>query len=142
MARGLVARASISLRVSPGRVWKALTDPAEIRKYLFGTEVLSEWKKGSPILYRGSWEGKAYEDKGTILELEPERLFTSTYWSSMSGSADSPENYSEVSWAITPRGAGIELSVTQDNCADEASRVHSQANWGLVLAELKKLVED
>ncbi len=38
-------------------------------------------KVGSPILYRGEWHGKLFEDKGQILEIEPEKRLVSTHWS-------------------------------------------------------------
>ena len=41
---------------------------------MFGTDAVSDWKEGSPITWKGEWEGKHYEDRGVILRLEPERL--------------------------------------------------------------------
>ena len=38
---------------------------------MFGTEVHTDWSIGGPIRWRGEWEGKAYEDKGQVLEFEP-----------------------------------------------------------------------
>ena len=32
---------------------------------------LTDWEEGSSLVFRGEWEGKAYEDKGTILEAIP-----------------------------------------------------------------------
>src|SRR5689334_20196431 len=69
----LVAKTSISIKAEIKDVWKALTDPALIKKYFFGTDAESDWKKGSPVRFRGEWEGKPYEDKGTVLESDPPR---------------------------------------------------------------------
>ena len=137
----LTATASITLNASPERVWKALTDPAEIKQYLFGTNAKSDFKKGSPITYTGEWQGKHYEDKGTIIDVQPNRLLHTTYYSGMSGKEDKPENYSNVYYRIEPAGKQTVLTIVQDNNADEKSRDHSQANWNMVLMSLKKLVE-
>lgn len=137
----LTATASITLNAPPERVWKALTTPAEIKQYLFGTDAHSDFKKGSPITYTGEWEGKKYEDKGKIIEAIPNALLHTTYFSSMSGKEDRPENYANVYYRIEPTGKQTILTITQDNNADEKSRDHSQANWNMVLQSLKKVVE-
>ena len=139
--KGLVARQSIVIQAPPARVWKALTDPALIKEYLFGTQVSSDWKAGSQIRYRGVWEGKSYEDKGIVLKAEPRKVLESTYWSSMSGLPDVPENYKLVRYELTPEQGGTRLTVTQDNNATEAERDHSERNWKMVLEGLKDLVE-
>ena len=68
-----VATAETEIEAPPKRVWTALTDPDEIEKYMFGSHVVTDWKPGSPIVWKGEYEGKTYEDKGKILEFEPER---------------------------------------------------------------------
>jgi uncharacterized protein YndB with AHSA1/START domain len=141
MKQSLVARAGITIGADAGRVWNALTDPAQIKKYLFGTETTSDWKVGSPIFFRGEWEGRKYEDKGEILRNVPRRVLEYTYWSSMSGKEDRPENYSKVTFDLSPAEGGTRLSVTQDNAGDEKSRDHSEKNWSHVLETMKKLLE-
>ena len=137
----LTATASITLNVPPERVWKALTTPAEIKQYLFGTDAHSDFKKGSPITYTGEWEGKKYEDKGVIIESIPNALLHTTYFSSMTGKEDIPENYANVYYRLEPTGKQTILTITQDHNSDEKSRDHSQANWNMVLQSLKKVVE-
>ena len=137
----LTATASITLNASPERVWPALTTPAENKQYLFGTDAHRTFKKGSPITYTGEWEGKKYEDKGMVIESIPNALLHTTYFSSMTGKEDKPENYANVYYRLEPTGKQTILTITQDNNADEKSRDHSQANWNMVLQSLKKLVE-
>ncbi|HXW98149.1 MAG TPA: SRPBCC domain-containing protein [Methanomicrobiales archaeon] len=139
--KGFVASQSVLIRASPARVWEALTDPALVRQYLFGTEVESDWIVGSPIRYRGVWQGRAYEDKGEVLEVVPERLLDTSYWSGMSGLPDIPENYKNVRYELVPEGDGTRLTVTQDNNATEEERDHSEGNWRIVLGMLKAVLE-
>lgn len=141
MNEELTARASITLNVPPARVWQALTTPAEIKQYLFGTDAESDWKEGSTVRYTGEWEGTKYEDKGEIIESIPNELLHTTYYSSMSGKEDKPENYANVIYRIEPAGKQTVLTITQDNNADAKSRDHSQANWNMVLQSFKKVVE-
>jgi uncharacterized protein YndB with AHSA1/START domain len=96
---------------------------------------------GSPIFFRGEWQGTKYEDKGEILRVVPGRVLEYTYWSSMSGREDRPENYSRVTFELSPAQGGTRLALTQDNAGDEKSRAHSEKNWGQVLETMKKLLE-
>ncbi len=75
MAGKLVSRSSITINAPVNKIWQALTDPAQIKEYLFGTNTVSDWKKGSPITYEGELEGKKYQDKGTIIDIIPEKLY-------------------------------------------------------------------
>ena len=133
--------ASIVIDATREEVWDALTNPEMIKKYFFGTEAVSDWKKGSPLYFRGEWEGKKYEDKGTILETKPGELFKYDYWSSMSGIEDKPENYVTVTYTLTEVLGKTRVTITQENIPSDEMRKHSEENWNKVLADLKNLLE-
>jgi len=42
-----VAKAETEITASPERVWAALTDPKLIKRYMFGSEVETDWQQGS-----------------------------------------------------------------------------------------------
>jgi len=46
---GKVASAETDIDAPRREVWRALTDPDEIEKYMFGSRVETDWKPGSPI---------------------------------------------------------------------------------------------
>jgi len=135
------AKASMLVNSPLTKVWDAITKPELIKQYLFNTDVISDWKVGSPIVYRGEWEGKPFEDKGKILKIEPEKQLVSTHWSPLSGVPDSPENYHTVTYDLAPKEDKTEITITQDNNANEQEKVHSEENWKMVLVEMKKLLE-
>ncbi len=136
-----IATATIIINAPTSKVWDALTKPNLIKQYLFGTEVTTDWKVGSPITYKGTWEGKAYEDKGRVLQIEPGKLLVSTFWSSLSGLPDIPENYQTVRYELSAKGDGTHLTLTQDNNASQEEANHSAQNWKVVLEGMKKLLE-
>jgi uncharacterized protein YndB with AHSA1/START domain len=141
MENELIAKATTTIHASASKVWDALTKPDLIKQYLFDTEVISDWKEGSPITYKGEWKGKAFEDKGRILKMEPEKLLMSTHWSPLSGVPDSPENYHTVTYKLSEKDGSTEVTITQDNNASEEEKAHSEENWKTVLAGMKKLLE-
>lgn len=136
------ATATMTINAPVGLVWQALTDPKLIKQYMFGTEVDTTWEPGSPIVYRGEWKGTQYADTGKILDVEPERLLRSTFFSSMSGKEDRPENYNTVTYELEDRGAETILTVTQDNNASQAEADEAQGNWRMTLEGLREVVEE
>jgi uncharacterized protein YndB with AHSA1/START domain len=141
MTNKLVAETSIYINAPVSKVWRALIDPEQIKEYLFGTEAISDWKKDSSITYKGEWEGKKYEDKGTIIDIDPEKLLHTTYWSSIGGKEDKPENYAHVIYELKPDGDKTMVSIKQDNIEDEAGLKHMKENWNQVLKNMKALLE-
>jgi uncharacterized protein YndB with AHSA1/START domain len=135
------SKSTIAINAPASKVWDALTKPELIKQYLFGTEVTTDWQVGSPITYKGEWEGKAYEDKGKVLQIEKEKLLVSTFWSSLSGLADIPENYKTVRYELSADDKGIRLTITQDNNNSQEEADHSGQNWKMVLDGIKKMVE-
>ncbi len=141
MDKELIAKANITIDVPASKVWAALVNPEIVKQYMFGTNIISDWKEGSSIVWKGEWQGRAYEDKGIILKIEPERLLVVTHYSPLSGAADIPENYHKVSYELTPKGNTTEVVLIQDNNASEEEKEHSVKNWEMMLEGLKKLLE-
>ncbi len=141
MDKKYIAQATTTIHAPVSKVWQALVNPEIIKQYLFNTEVISDWKVGSPITYKGEWEGKAFEDKGEILEIEPEKILKSTHWSPLAEVPDIPENYHTVTYTLSDRGDSTEVTITQDNNASEDEKAHSEKNWKTVLEGMKRLLE-
>ncbi|MEP7141770.1 MAG: SRPBCC domain-containing protein [Ferruginibacter sp.] len=141
MKNNLTANSTINILSTSSAVWDALTKPELIRQYFYGTEAISDWREGSPIIFKGEWDGKSYEDKGTILIAEPDKLFRYAYWSSMSGIEDKPENYVTITYELFEDGGITTLDITKENFPDEELKMHSIQKWRKVLNGLKALLE-
>jgi uncharacterized protein YndB with AHSA1/START domain len=142
MATNLLAKSSITIDAPAKAVWNALVDPQAITQYMFGAQVITDWKPGSPIVWKGEWQGKRFEDKGEILEVEPEELLEYSHYSPLSGAPDLPENRHTVTFYLTSDGEHTRVDLNQDKNASEKERAHSQSNWDTVLAGLKEYVEE
>jgi uncharacterized protein YndB with AHSA1/START domain len=141
MKNNITGKASIVINAPAEKVWEALTTPALIKKYFFNTDAHSDFKEGSPITFSGEWEGKSYQDKGTVLKVEKNKLFQYNYWSSMSGIEDKPENYVVISYELSEDAGKTRLNIRQENIPDEKTKEHSEQNWMKVLEGLKDMLE-
>ena len=141
MKNTLIAQAHITISAPIAKVWDALVNPEMIKQYMFGTNAVSDWKEGSPIVWKGEWEGKPYEDKGVILQLKPERVLQYSHFSPLSGQADVPANYHTVTIELSPEEKGTILLLSQDNNSTEEDREHSEKMWGMMLTGIKRVLE-
>ena len=141
MKSNIIGQASITVQAPASNVWAALTQPELISQYFFGTNTHTDWKVGSSIRFTGEWNGKKYEDKGNVLNIETNKFIKYNYWSSMSGIDDKPENYVEITYDLNELNGKTILTVVQENIPDEKMKAHSEENWQKVLQGLKELVE-
>ena len=137
----IIARVSTTVNASKDKVWEALVTPAIIKQYMFGAEVSSDFRKGSKITWKGEWEGKSYEDKGEIREVEPGRLLEYSHFSPLSGDEDVPENYHTVTIELAEKNGKTSVTLTQDNNPTDKAREHSEKNWQGMVDGLKKVLE-
>lgn len=144
MKEKLTAKATISINAPTEKVWKAITTPSLIKKYLMGTTVTTNWKEGSAIEYEGEYNGKKYHDKGVIKKIEKGRLLQSTYWSSAGGKEDKPENYNLVTYKLDEKDSHEKtlVTLTQTNVLSEKEKEHVTGNWKAVLKKLKEVAEN
>jgi len=137
----LATQTSVTIDAAVDDVWKALTTPSAIERWFFGVRTETDWLPGNPIVHTGEWQGKPYQDKGTILRIEPPTLLVHTHWSPTSGLPDEPENYEEVRWELAERDGGTELTLRETNLASEEAKAVSEQAWATVLGNLKQLLE-
>ena len=141
MKDNFIANASITIHASRRAVWQALVSPQAIEQYMFGARVLSDWREGGPIVWKGQWQGKPYEDKGTVRQFIPEHRLQYSHFSPLAGRPDQPENYHMVTIDLLGEGGQTSVTLTQDNNDTEEARKHSEKNWRIMLEGLKKVVE-
>jgi uncharacterized protein YndB with AHSA1/START domain len=141
MEKNLTSKVSTDITVPITKVWDALTKPELIKEYMFGTEAVSDWKVGSPIIFKGEWEGKSYEDKGTILAVAKPTFFQYNYWSNISGTSDSPDNYATITYVLSEQDNKTNLIITQDKIETQESKEKMEQNWAAMLQTIKKMLE-
>ena len=148
MSTPLIIKYSITINAGPEKVWNALINPAQTKKYMFGCETVSDWKPGSALLWKGNYEGKEMVFvKGNIINIEPEKLLVYTTIDPNSEISDIPENYLTVTYTLSSQNEQTVLTVTQGDyatVADGEKRFRESTDgggWDPILAEIKKLLE-
>lgn len=139
-----VARAETEVEAPRRAVWRVLTTNGSRPEIMFGAEVVSDWKLGSPIVWRGEWQGKSFEDHGRIIELEDQQepwRIVLTHFSPLSGLPDEPENYHTLRFELDEVAGGTRITLDQDNNPTREAAAHSQANWAQMLEGVKAVAE-
>jgi uncharacterized protein YndB with AHSA1/START domain len=146
----LVVKNTITINAPAAKVWDALVNPDQTKKYMFGCETVSDWKPGSPLLWKGVFDGKELVAvKGTIKAIRPEQyLEYTTIDPNNATMEDIPENYLTVTYDLKPVNGQTLLTVTQGDyskVADGESRYNEAmagGGWQSILDQIKKLVEE
>ncbi len=139
--KGHVATAEVDVQASAERVWQAMTDPRLIAEYMFGSQVDTDWQVGSPIAWRGEYDGKSFEDHGTVVVFEPRQVLEVTHFSPLTGQEDRPENYHRVRYEVAEADGSTHVGLEQDNNGSAEEAEHSAANWQMMLDGLKRVAE-
>ena len=142
--RGHVATARTTVAAPRDAVWRVLTATGSRPEIMMGAEVVTDWRVGGPVVWRGEWEGRPFEDRGEVLEVEPGRRLAMTHWSPLGGQPDAPENYHTLVWSLQDADApdgGTDLRLEQDNNATAEEAEHAARNWGVMLDGVRTVAE-
>ena len=149
MSNPLIVKDTITIKRSAPAVWDMLTNPAQTKRYMFGCEALSDWKPGSPLLWKGNFNGvELVAVKGIVKKIDPPRLLVYTAIDpNNSAIPDIADNYLTVTCELEEEEGATRLTISQgdyNTVADGANRYNhtvSGGGWAPLLVEIKKLVE-
>ncbi len=149
MAQPRFVENSITIHSSPEKIWDALVNPLKTKKYMFGCEAVSDWSRGSSLLWRGQMEGKEMVFvQGVLLDIQPGKLLVYTTFDPHSDLEDVPENYLTVTYRLESADDGVLLTVSQGDFSTVANgekRYEEVSNhgegWNPILVQIKELVE-
>ena len=135
----------MNIKAPASQVWHMLTTPELMKKWMMSDieiNIITDWKVGSPMLIRGTMNGKNFENKGTVLQFEPEKTLQYSHLSSLSRLPDQPENYSLVGFRVEPMQNETILTFTLSNFPTESIYKHLAFYWNVTLEVLKKMIEE
>jgi uncharacterized protein YndB with AHSA1/START domain len=145
----------IFVRTTPEELWRALTDPAVLRRYFENTGPDSDWQVGSPVRWAMA-PGAEFRDAGqVVLESEPGRRLAYTWhnyepeiaemfgWSPEKLAELRREKISKVLFELEPTGDYVvALKLTHDDFAPGSEMLKGvRDGWPMILSNLKTLLE-
>jgi uncharacterized protein YndB with AHSA1/START domain len=140
----LVVRKSVEINALDSKVWEILTNPAYTKQYMFDCELVSDWKIGSSVIWKGSTDGKVY-GKGNLLKIKSNKFLEFTIFNPIMGFEDKPANHSTVTYELLSKLDRTKLTVSQGDFAamtDGEKRYNdTSVRWDTVLPKIKKLAE-
>jgi len=141
----------IQIAASPERVFQALTDAVELKRWFTNEECpVKFWtfdarsgghysyatEKGSVVVNHIS----EFECHGEITEYDPPRILAYTW---IANWHDDKTRRTVVRWELAPNAGGTRVKVTHSGLAEETvSRKDYSGGWPGVLESLKKFTEN
>ena len=132
---------TIKINASKQRVWDTLTDPALVKLWQYGSDLITNWEIGSDIKFRTEWEGKIFEQWGKVLEMRQNELIQYSLFAPRPGLDDKPENYFIMKYVLTGGGEQTKLEIIQEDNRPNAVQESPQGEENPVLQSLKKIAE-
>lgn len=132
----------VKLNAKPEKVWEALTRADLVKKWQYGSDLITNWKVGETIKFHSEWNGNVYEQHGTVLEVKPYELISYSLFAPRPGIEDIPENYFTMIYNLQPFNNGTALTITQvDNRQTQNAAAETEEDNTILLA-LKEIVEN
>ncbi len=145
----MIFKEEMIFKSSIEKVWDLLTNPAMTKEYMFGCEIISDWKVGSAI----DWKGKTEDGQevvyvtGKILEYQEMKKITSTTFDPNADMEDIPKNHVNLTYELDEVDGGTQLIITQGDFSEAengANRYEESKNgWiDLVIPKMKELLKE
>lgn len=138
-------KSSIIIKTTKSNVWRAITDPDLVKQWQYGSQLLTDWKVGSEIVFRTEWEGQVFEQHGKILEIRENEYVSYNLFAPRPGLEDKPENYFIMKYILKAHGDGTELEIIQEDNRDiereDDNAQGTEEAENSVLTELRKVAE-
>lgn len=149
MSKPLIVTSTITIQAPAANVWEVLTRSEYTKQYMFGCEIVTDWKIGGPFLWKGVFDGKELVAvKGTLAEKKDGLRLAYTTFDPNTPMEDKPENYTTVTYILETIQNQTRLTVTQGDFATvaEGERRYAETyndgeGWNPILVEIKKLAE-
>jgi uncharacterized protein YndB with AHSA1/START domain len=132
----------IRLHTSKEKVWDTLTRPELVKRWQFGSDLITNWEVGSPIRFRSEWDGKVFEQWGQVLEFRPAELLKYSLFAPSPELEDKPENYFIMTYVLTTENGKTKLEIIQDDNRPNAKQEDPQGEENSILKSLKNIAEN
>jgi len=143
MVNDVIITRSVLLNATPERVWEALTHPGMTRQYFYNSEVSCDWNIGSPIRWRGAYQGRDVDAEGRILDIIPGKMIKYSGFDRLTEGDISRKGDVYITHEIVPHGGKTKLLTTLEHFEGDETRAELAAEqWDFeIMPRLQTLVE-
>lgn len=96
----------VEVTATPEAAWHALTDPATVKRYYYGTTPRTTWEVGSVIDFVDD-DGDV-QLTGEVLEFDPPRRLAHTFIATWYGERD---DQGSLHWEVAPSASGARITL-------------------------------
>jgi uncharacterized protein YndB with AHSA1/START domain len=129
--------ASIHIAVPMERVWEEITKTGQVQRALYNTVLETELRPGARLRYYSPNRRRVFI-VGEIVEVDPPRKFSHTYWFTM-WKGGGP---TLVTWELREESGGCRVTVTHSGWTSEHEAAEKTgAGWREILGLLKQDLE-
>lgn len=132
---------TITIDATPEKIWNVLTLPEQVKLWQYGSRLETSWTAGDSIRFVTEWDGKVFEQWGTVLEFTPASRLRYSLFAPRPGLEDKPENYFEMEYRLTPSGDQTLLEIIQVDNRPGARQEEPQGEENPILKMLKEIAE-
>ena len=132
----------LTMEAPAANVWAALTKPVLVKRWQYGSDLLTDWRVGSDIRFHSEWQGQVYEQWGKVLEVVPHERIRYSLFAPQPGLEDRPENYFVMTYTLDAQDDATTLTMEMDDNRPGAHGNEAADDGGdAVLAALKATAE-
>ena len=135
---------TVIINSNASNVWSVLTDFNLMKKWMgdaeMNLEITTDWQVGSSITINGFHHAR-FQNKGTILQHELNRILEYSHLSSLSRLENKQENYSVLRFELSPAEHETKLTLTVKNFPTETIYKHLVFYWRTTIEKIKTITE-
>jgi uncharacterized protein YndB with AHSA1/START domain len=129
----------IHIRTTPEKLWAALTQPEQIRRYWAATTQESTWKPGDP--WRAMIPDGRVADSGKIIESDPPRKLVLT-WENQFLPELKAEGHSTLTYELEQMPSSVKLTLTHEMAREKSKLIDAVSQgWPSLISSLKSMLE-
>jgi uncharacterized protein YndB with AHSA1/START domain len=137
-----VSTSGVRIEAPRETVWSIITDPTHVKQWQYGSILSTDWSVGSPIRFTSEWEGKTFEQWGTVLLVDAPGRLKYSLFAPRPDLEDKPENYFTMTYTLEDDAGGTNLEISQEDPCEGADEDGDSSDVeNPVLAALKNLAE-